>query len=413
MMEVLCAPAGLAAWEHPRQGVGDIAGAGFSQALFDMALPFPVKELCRKGHDCAWLERRWQAARELGRQFRQAEVRLPLGYAPHFGYAAADWPEVSVYRSLIERSIRLGQEAGCRYLVVRLWLAQLPRQELWARNRAFYLSLANLARKYGVVILLENQARSVHGHLVRGVLSEAEEAVSLVDELNEAAGETRFGFCLNMGASGPCGMNVQELVQTLDGRLQAVIICDSDSGEERQLLPFTGAGRLVCETDWLSVIRGLRAIAFDGWLVLGMRDTAAAFPPLLRPQLLALARSVAEYILWQVEMEKALARYPRRVLFGAGNMCRNYMRCYGEQYPPLFTCDNNPALWGKEVGGLAVKNPEELRRLPEDCAIFICNIYYREIEAQLREMGLKNPVAYFNDECLPHFYAGRLPEGEA
>ena len=161
------------------------------------------------------------------------------------------------------------------------------------------------------------------------------------------------------------------------------------------------------------MIRGLRAIAFDGWLVLGMRDTAAAFPPLLRPQLLALARSVAEYILWQVEMEKALARYPRRVLFGAGNMCRNYMRCYGEQYPPLFTCDNNPALWGKEVGGLAVKNPEELRRLPEDCAIFICNIYYREIEAQLREMGLKNPVAYFNDECLPHFYAGRLPEGEA
>ena len=49
--------------------------------------------------------------------------------------------------------------------------------------------------------------------------------------------------------------------------------------------------------------------------------------------------------------------------------------------------------------------------VPEDCAILICNMYYREIEAQLREMGLRNPVAYFNDECLPHFFAGKLPEG--
>ena len=410
-MEILCAPAGVSTWEHPGQGIRDIAGAGFSRALFDMAWPFPVKKFCRKVADEAWSMRRWQVVRSFLEQFRKAGVQLPVGYAPHFGYASSDWPELSIYRAFVEQSIRLAGEAGCRQLVVRPWLGNLPRQELWVQNRAFYLSLLDLARTCGVVILLENQARSIHGHFVRGILSEAQEAVSLVDALNEAAGETRFGFCLNMGASGPCGMNVQDLVQALAGRLRAVILCDSDGREERQLLPFTGAARLVCETDWLNAIRSLRAIAFDGALILSMRDTAAAFPPLLRPQILALAHSVAEYILWQVEMEKALMRYPKRVLFGAGNMCRNYMSCYGEKYPPLFTCDNNPAMWGKEVCGLAVRNPEELRRLPEDCAIFICNIYYREIEAQLREMGLKNPVAYFNDECLPHFFAGKLPEG--
>lgn len=411
MMEVLCAPAGLSAWEHPRQGIRDMAGAGFSQALLDMALPFPVKEVCRKGHEHAWLERRWQAAQNLGAQFRKADLQVPVSYAPHFGYAASDWPELPVYRSFVERSLRLAGEAGCGQLVVRPWLGDLPRQELWAQNRAFYLSLLDAARACGVEILLENQARSIHGHLVRGLLSEAGEAVSLVDALNEAAGEKRFGFCLHMGASGPCGMNVQDLVRALAGRLQAVLLCDSDGTGERQLLPFTGASRLACETDWLNVIRSLREIAFDGSLILSMPDTAAAFPLLLRPQLLRLSRSVMEYIRWQIDMEKTLARYPRRVLFGAGRMCRNYMSCYGEKYPPLFTCDNNPSMWGKEVCGLAVRNPEELRSLPEDCAILICNMYYREIEAQLREMGLRNPVAYFNDECLPHFFAGKLPEG--
>ena len=100
-------------------------------------------------------------------------------------------------------------------------------------------------------------------------------------------------------------------------------------------------------------------------------------------------------------MEREMAKYPQRVLFGAGRMCRNYLLNYGEKYPPLFTCDNNPATWGTEVDGLPVKSPEELRKLPEDCAIFICNVYYREIETQLRDMGLPNPVAYFNDECPP------------
>ena len=106
MMEVLCAPAGLSAWEHPRQGIRDMAGAGFSQALLDLALPFPVKEVCRKWHERAWMERRWQAAQNLGAQFRKADLQVPVGYAPHFGYAASDWPELPVYRSFAERSIR-------------------------------------------------------------------------------------------------------------------------------------------------------------------------------------------------------------------------------------------------------------------------------------------------------------------
>ena len=113
-------------------------------------------------------------------------------------------------------------------------------------------------------------------------------------------------------------------------------------------------------------------------------------------------------------MKNVLKKYDKRVLFGAGNMCRNYMKCYGEEFPPLFTCDNNKARWGEQFEGLEIKPPECLKELPPDCAIFICNIYYKEIEQQLRETGVSNPIEYFNDEYMPSYYFDRLEywEGE-
>ena len=118
-------------------------------------------------------------------------------------------------------------------------------------------------------------------------------------------------------------------------------------------------------------------------------------------------REILDYFALQIHIERELKRYDRVALFGAGNMCRNYMKCYGEKYPPLFTCDNNPKLWGTEFEGLKVKPPESLKHLPDNCGVIICNIFYREIEAQLRSMGIRH-IGYFNDEYMPSFYFDRL-----
>ena len=88
-------------------------------------------------------------------------------------------------------------------------------------------------------------------------------------------------------------------------------------------------------------------------------------------------------------------------------MCRNFMKCYGEQYKPLFTCDNNSSIWGTKFCGLEVKNPEELKDLPKDCGVYICNMYYREIEQQLKDLGVEN-IEFFNDEYLSSYYEDRL-----
>lgn len=260
----------------------------------------------------------------------------------------------------------------------------------------------------GCSVLLQNQCEEINGHYVRGKYTDAVDAVQEVDALNQNMDKTQYGFCLDVGVCNLCGQNMFEYIVTLGNRIKAVLIRENDGKTESAMLPFFCAPQGRSQTDWLNLIRGLRKIDFDGVLVFDYKNSTLALSKHLRPLLDEFACGIGEYFKWQLEQEKVLRKYKQRVLFGAGNMCRNYMKCYGAEFPPLFTCDNNKRLWGTSFEGLEVKNPDELRKIPQDCAIFICNIYYKEIEQQLRDMGIQNKIEYFNDEYMPSFYVDRL-----
>lgn len=413
-----CFPTGIVNLQHPGQGISDLYHAGFQNIIFDI-------NMCCSGSDMesfgkkqnlvsdgisvlenpeklpCYFERFLQIVKE-------KQIRLSAAYAPYLlrNTKRADLRELFV--RVVEESIHLCGKNGCRYLVVRPIFTGIELGEEWNRNCEYYLNLAAIAKEYHIMLLLENQCRDIGGHLVRGICSDACTAAEWVDRLNEECKEECFGFCMDAGVCNLCGQDMYEFVLALGKRLKMVIIRDNDGHHEDFMLPFTCASRGQSQTDWLGLIRGLREIEFDGELALSYTDTALAFSPILRPQLLAMAKSVADYFKWQIEIESLLKKYDKRVLFGAGNMCRNYMKCYGEKYPPLFTCDNNQLLWGTEFCGLEVKPPEALKELEPDCAIFLCNIYYREIEKQLRDMTIENPIEFFNDEYMPSFYFDRL-----
>lgn len=405
-MNVLYSLKGIVEKRRPRQGCADIVKAEMSHVL----LQFPV--LClpqeiEKGKEPTENELS-KTADELVRCIKETGLIASAAYAP---YSLRNTKRADVNERL-ENFVRLCLDicvqAGVKSLVVRPLFAGIASECLWEENQKFYLSLADKAKENGIKILLENQCKDIGGHLVRGICSDPSEAKEWVDKLNEKAGENCFGFCLNVGAANLCGQNTYEMIKILGPCLEAVVLSDGDGHTESALLPFSCANNGVSRTDWLGLLRGLREIDFDGDLILDFSDTAAAFSPILRPQLLQLAKAVGDYFEWQIKLEQLLKKYPKRVLFGAGNMCRNYMKCYGETYPPMFTCDNNQKLWGTMFEGIEVKAPQELKDLPADCVIFICNIYYREIEKQLRDMGIKNPIEFFNDEYMPSFYFDRI-----
>lgn len=423
-MDISCSPLTLVAPRFPAQGIADIAGAGFQNISLDITLCCVPEELKYCGKfvpDHASRDPRTVRVMEdpaaLGdcfsamlKQCREKNLKVSIARGAFLPRDTRRGDLSELLTQINEEAVRLCGKIGCRYLVVRPLLAGVAQEQLWAVNRAYYLRLAKAARENQVMILLENQCRDLNGHLIRGLCAESGEAAEWVDRLNVETGAEHFGFCMDVGVCSLCGLGMRDFILDLGDRLKAVVLRDCNGQEETAQLPFACAGKNGPQTDWLNLIRGLRETGFDGQLIFDFSDTAAAFSPLLRPKLMQLAKATAEYFQWQIGIENLLRKYPARVLFGAGNMCRNYMKCYGETYPPLFICANSPERWGTEFCGLEVRPPESLRELPEDCAVFICNIYYREIEEQLRQMGIKNPVEYFNDEYMPAFHFDRLKE---
>lgn len=415
-MKISCCATGVVNLKRPEQGISSIVSAGFKSILLDLSMGCSEWELERIGkpegkkEDSLIAENPsefWKTFEKMIISCQRKGIEISVVYAPYLLRDTKHTDLNNVLKNIAEKSIRLCGQVGCRYIVVRPLFAGIEHGDEWRINREYYLHLAKFAREQKVMILLENQCRNVNGHMVRGICSDGCKAAKWVDILNEECGEERFGFCLNTGTCSLCGQDMHEFAASLGSRIKAVILRDCDGHNESSMLPFTSVYHRQPQTDWLSLVRGLREIGFDGELVLDITDTAVAFSSVLRPQLLLLAKSVAEYFKWQIGIENQLKKYKSIVLFGAGNMCRNYMKCYGEKYPPLFTCDNNKALWGTSFCGLEVKPPESLKDIPDDCGVFICNIYYREIEKQLRDIGIDN-IEFFSDEYMPSFYFDRL-----
>lgn len=415
-MQIICSPAGLLDWRRPAQGVSEIAGAGFKNISLDISMacpPWGLETLGQASGSTKMLDMiempggLHRALQPFLSRCLEHQLRIPIVRSAFCNTQTKRRDLAPQLLHIHEESIRLCGGVGCQYIVIRPLSAGVPPGEEWEVNRDYYLHLANVAEEYNTTILLENQCRSQNGHLVRGLCSDGLSAVEWVDKLNRQTGRERFGFCLDVGTCSLCGQDMQDFILSLGSRLKAVILRDCDGREEASCLPFTCVYQDQSQTDWLSLVRGLRAVDFDGCLLIKLSDTFSAFPVILRPQLLKLAKEIGRYFKWQLEIERQLRKYHSIVLFGAGNMCRNYMKCYGEQYPPLFACDNDSSLWGSVFCGLEIKPPEALRHLHRDCGVMICNMYYRDIERQVRELGIEN-IAFFSDEFMPSYYFDRL-----
>lgn len=127
------------------------------------------------------------------------------------------------------------------------------------------------------------------------------------------------------------------------------------------------------------------------------------------------------YEVWQKRLTGAFIGLEGKVLvvFGAGNMFEDYMRRFGTQYRPAFLVDNGKGKWGKTVHGIMVHDPSELLRFPKDkLRVIICNIYFREIAAQLEEMGITDYCLHIenkwwlNDILFPQRLAKKKVEGK-
>lgn len=373
-MQISYSHMGSVDMENPARGLAQFKTAGicsvildFSSAAGEAVLPF-VEECRRQG------------------------LTISLAMMPSI--RAEQEQDAEMLYPLLRQAMRVCATCGIRNVVV-----QPPHADQETVHR-FWEQVGTWAAEYSLHVLVKNCAGYFQGRYVRGECCHGRRTAEWIRKQNEAAGTSLFGFCMDLGVCSLCGQNPYEFAAAVGDCLEAVLVKECSGEEPGALLPFSVVRRGQKRTDWLNFFRGLRAVAFDGTVVLDVKDCMGAVPYRLRKPLLQYVKDAGDYIGMQITLEQRLAQYAHRVLFGAGRMCRNYMKCYGQMYPPLFTCDNNAALWGTQVEGLLVKAPEALLELPEDCAIFLCSAYEEEIQAQLLRMGVRNPVFRFNDEYL-------------
>ncbi len=83
------------------------------------------------------------------------------------------------------------------------------------------------------------------------------------------------------------------------------------------------------------------------------------------------------------------------ILFGAGMMMEDYMKKWGNRYRPDFLVDNDENKWDRQRFGIPIKPPKEILKVSEGrWRLIICSFYYKEIQKQLEEMGIRDYCVY-------------------
>ncbi len=387
---------GIVGYKQSEQKLQYMKNFGFDHIVLDMGIQYTPYMLEK------WGETEEEPAdfSELYTQLKVQAMKSTAVKAPMLCINTERWDLTEVMLDLVKKSIDVARRTNADYVIVQPVFAGIAKEDEEEVNRKYFLALGEYCKGSGVRILLQNQYKDFRGHMIRGIGCDAREVVRWITNWNRELGEEWFGFCLDIGVCTILGIDIQSMIELLGDNLKAVILRDCDGVHDSALVPFSCVQGGQWITDWLGLVRGLRSIDFEGKLILDMCHSVSRLSPRLRNSFMVYVKEVVDYLEWQIHMEKVLNHYSSIVLFGAGKMCGHFMEYYGEQYPPLFTCDNNSKLWGSKAFGLEVREPKALLELPKDCGVIICNVYYKEITQQLREMGICN-IAYYNDEFSP------------
>ena len=162
----------------------------------------------------------------------------------------------------IEKCLAVCAFVGCPAIVVHP-IGRTDKNDEIETNLMLYRKLMPAAKKYKVVICLENLFKTVNAITYEGPCADAKEAVWYIDKLNEEAGEKVFGFCFDIGHALLTKKNVKQYLLTLGKRLTVLHLHDNNSIFDCHMAPYSYIGNgkgFIC--DWEGFIEALREIGY-------------------------------------------------------------------------------------------------------------------------------------------------------
>jgi len=258
MLEIAVQTLGFYEESKPRESMRFIHECGFE------AIEYNINDLFR-GDALKALQRSPffdQSIEELQEYFKglkeaAAEYQVKIGqmHAPYPYFCGT--PEYNAYLlSAMEKILAVTAYLECPKLVIHPYNFEMIRQ------------MIPMAKKYGVMICIENLYDYKNGHTIEDIFSNVEDVCRYIDALNEEAGEEVFGCCFDIGHANIIGRNLEKYVKTLGNRLKALHIHETVGTSDAHMIPYT---QYYCYnrqwsnwTDWDGFLEGLRAIQYKG-----------------------------------------------------------------------------------------------------------------------------------------------------
>ncbi|MBR4888672.1 MAG: sugar phosphate isomerase/epimerase [Clostridia bacterium] len=204
-------------------------------------------------------------------------------------------PGVEEYSAEICKGcIRLCDAVGCKNLIIHGISCSYDEPEMtaemvWEKNIALYSALIPVLQETNVTVCVENLF--VGGNPVtEGTCCDPNEAVRMIDTLNEMAGKNCFALCLDTGHLNLLHKNVTNYIRTVGKRLAALHMHDNDGVSDQHFLPFSGKFR------WKEFLAALKETGYDGDLSFEVKVQAvpAAEDPGYIPVILELIAGIGQ-----------------------------------------------------------------------------------------------------------------------
>ncbi len=260
--------------------------AGFGAADVSLNALLPYRDIVDKKKSDAF-EESLAAFREYAEAAEKHGIVNAQAHAPYPSYVAGHGEYNDYLIRVMEISLAACRTIACPRLVIHPFFNgyenAMPAREEWDLNLAQYTRLIPAAKKYGVMILLENMFTRHNGKIYEAICSDFDLACRYIDVLNDRAGERLFGFCLDTGHALLLGKDIRKSMATLGHRIAAFHIHDNNGIDDQHLAPYMGIG------DWNGFVAGLKEIGYHGHLSFETyRTITKAFDPALTEKVLAL-----------------------------------------------------------------------------------------------------------------------------
>jgi sugar phosphate isomerase/epimerase len=233
---------------------------------------------------------------------KEAGIVINQMHMPYPNYVPKAKKEVNDYlRNVVApKSMGVCKFFECPYIVVhgfKLAYHLGSEEAEWEKTLDFLDFLAPMAREMGITICIENLYNGIGGHMMEGPCCDVRKAVERIDRMNDKYGAEVLGFCFDTGHANLVGLDFEDFLTTLGGRLKVLHIHDNDGISDLHQIPFTftKTRENTSSTDWEGFIRGLKAINFDGVLSFETAPVLTAFPDELKEEALRMIAGIGRY----------------------------------------------------------------------------------------------------------------------